>query len=63
MNSREVQAALTADGWEKVAQKDSHVQFKHPTKPGKVTVPIHPGDIPKRALQSIARQSGVRLMR
>ena len=29
---------LKADGWEQVAQKGSHRQFKHPTKKGRVTV-------------------------
>jgi len=30
--------ALSRDGWELVAQKGSHRQYKHPTKTGKVTV-------------------------
>ncbi|HEY8031055.1 MAG TPA: type II toxin-antitoxin system HicA family toxin [Methylocella sp.] len=41
MDSRTVISALEADGWVKVAQKGSHVQFKHPINPGRVTVP-HP---------------------
>ncbi|MGH6835769.1 MAG: type II toxin-antitoxin system HicA family toxin [Methylocella sp.] len=41
MNSRDVIHILEADGWFKVAQKGSHVQLKHPVKPGRVTVP-HP---------------------
>jgi predicted RNA binding protein YcfA (HicA-like mRNA interferase family) len=46
MRSREVIAALTRDGWKEVAQKGSHVQFKHPTKPGRVTVPHPERDVP-----------------
>jgi len=60
MDSREIIRRLEADGWYRVGQRGSHVQFKHPTKPGRVTVP-HPGkDIPAKTLKSIERQSGVR---
>lgn len=63
MNSRDIITALLADGWREVAQKGSHVQFKHPTKPGRVTV-VHPErDIPKGTVRSIERQSGLRLLR
>ena len=34
----EIIEMLKADGWEQVAQKGSHRQFKHPTKKGRVTV-------------------------
>jgi predicted RNA binding protein YcfA (HicA-like mRNA interferase family) len=61
MKSREVIAALVADGWRQVAQKGSHVQFKHPTKPGRVTVPHPERDIPVGTLKSIERQSGMKL--
>ena len=45
MRFRELEKILLADGWYQVAQKGSHHQYKHPTKPGKVTVPEHGGDI------------------
>ncbi len=61
MNSREIIAALTWDGWRSVAQKGSHIQFKHPTKSGRVTVPHPERDIPAGTLRGIERQSGVRL--
>lgn len=32
MESRELMKRLKADGWYKVDQEGSHVQFKHPTK-------------------------------
>jgi predicted RNA binding protein YcfA (HicA-like mRNA interferase family) len=54
-------AALEADGWVRVAQKGSHVQFKHPSKPGRVTVPHPERDIPLGTLKSIMKQSGLRL--
>ena len=61
MNSRRIIAALRADGWAEVATKGSHAQFKHPTKPGRVTVPHPRKDIPLGTLRSIERQSGLKL--
>jgi predicted RNA binding protein YcfA (HicA-like mRNA interferase family) len=60
MNSRDVIKALEADGWRQVAQKGSHIQFKHPTKPGRVTVPTPRKDIPFGTLRSIEKQAGVK---
>jgi len=59
--SREVIQALIADGWYQVAQEGSHVQFKHPSKPGKTTVPHPRKEFPIGTLKSIERQSGVKL--
>lgn len=60
MTAKEVIRRLKADGWtECPGKKTSHKQFKHPTKPGKTTVAMHPGDIPKWTLKKIAEQSGV----
>jgi len=61
MNSRGVVSALEADGWAEVNQVGSHKQFKHPTKPGRVTVPHPVKDIKIGTLKSIERQSGVKL--
>ncbi len=41
MNSREIIKRLQDDGWLHHHTKGDHNQFKHPEKPGKVTVP-HP---------------------
>ncbi len=61
MKSREIISALQKDGWLKVAQKGSHVQFKHPAKKGRVTVPHSERDIPVGTLKSIEKQSGLKL--
>ena len=61
MNSADIIAALHRDGWFKVAQKGSHVQFKHATKSGRVTVPHPRRDIPLGTLKSIEKQSGLKL--
>lgn len=63
MNSRDVIRAIEADGWFEVAQKGSHKQFKHPTKPGRVTVPHPKRDLPIGTLASVETQSGVKLRR
>jgi predicted RNA binding protein YcfA (HicA-like mRNA interferase family) len=61
LKGREIISALQWDGWIQVAQKGSHVQFKHPTKKGRVTVPHPERDIPVGTLKSIEKQSGLKL--
>ena len=61
VRSSELIRALRRDGWQQVAQKESHIGFKHPGKPGRVTVPHPERDIPVGTLRSIERQSGVKL--
>jgi predicted RNA binding protein YcfA (HicA-like mRNA interferase family) len=63
MNSREIIRALEAEGWFKIAQKGSHVQFKHPLKAGRVTVPHPSREIASGTLRSIEKQSGLPLRR
>lgn len=61
MRPNEIIKKLKADGWvEMPGKKTSHKHFKHPTKPGKVTVPMHPGDIPSPTLKSIEKQAGLK---
>ena len=61
MKSAEIIKRIQADGWYKVAQKGSHIQFKHPAKPGRVTVPHPKKDIPIGTLKSIEKQAGIKL--
>ena len=63
MTAREVVAALKADDWLLVRTKGSHAQYRHPTKPGLVTVPMHPGDLPIGTLKSIEKQARIKLRR
>ena len=58
MNSREIIAKLKADGWVLVHVRGSHYHFKHPNKPGRVTVPHPKKDFPVGTLRSIYRQAG-----
>jgi len=62
MKPKEVIRRLKEDGWyEMPGKRTSHKQFKHPIRPGKVTVAMHPGDIEPYVLKSIEKQSGVKL--
>ena len=60
-DSRDIIRELEADGWYFVGASGSHHHFKHPTKPGIVTVPHPKKDIPRGTLASIERQAGIRL--
>lgn len=60
MKSADVIKALKADGWVEVAVKGSHHQFKHPSKPGRVTVPHPKRDLTVGTLRSIEKQSGLK---
>ena len=60
MTCKELLKILKADGWEDVKQVGSHLQLKHPTKAGKVTLPIRSGDVPKGTLNSILKQAGLK---
>jgi predicted RNA binding protein YcfA (HicA-like mRNA interferase family) len=52
---------LHDDGWLLVVTRGSHRQFKHPTKPGRVTVPGKPSDeLAPGTLKSIRKQSGTK---
>jgi predicted RNA binding protein YcfA (HicA-like mRNA interferase family) len=61
MKSRDIISALEADGWRQVAKRGSHVQMKHPTKPGRVTVPHPKLQIPLGTLRSIEKQAQIKL--
>ena len=54
---------LLEDGWVEVKGRGSHRNFRHPTKPGKVTVPFHGSrDLPIGTIRSIERQTGLDLL-
>lgn len=59
MDSREIIRKLEKDGWELHSQKGSHRHFKHPVKPGKVTVPHPRKDLPPKTVRSILKQAGL----
>lgn len=57
-SSREIIKMLKEDGWQEANVVGSHHQFKHPSKPGRVTV-THPlKEMRKQDVASIFRQAG-----
>jgi predicted RNA binding protein YcfA (HicA-like mRNA interferase family) len=49
------------DGWYVLPGSGSSQQFKHPVKPGRVTIPGHPGDdIALGTLHNILKQAGLK---
>jgi len=57
---RDVIALIEHDGWYLVRVEGSHRQFKHPTKPGRVTVAGHPRvDVPTGTLKNIWKQAQI----
>ena len=59
-SSREIIKLLLKDGWYEVNIVGSHHQYKHPSKKGRVTVKHPDKDIPRKTLDSIEKQSGLR---
>ncbi|ARQ76711.1 addiction module toxin, HicA family [Pseudomonas fragi] len=57
MHSRQLITALEADGWYLVRSKGSHHHFKHPTKPGLVTIPHPKKDLLTKTINSILKQA------
>jgi len=59
MKVREILRRLQDEGWYLHAMRGSHRQYKHPTKPGQVTVPGKPGDdLAPGTVNSIFKQAG-----
>ena len=61
MDSRTVIRKLEKAGWKLVRTRGSHHHFRHPERPGTVTVPHPRKDLPLVILRSIERQSGMKL--
>ena len=61
MKVREILKLIKNDGWYEVGQTGSHRQFKHPTKPGKVTIAVHASseDLTPGVEKSILKQAGL----
>lgn len=57
---REMLTLIEADGWYQVTQRGNHRQYKHSTKPGRVTVPGALGkELPRGTERSILKQAGL----
>jgi len=61
VTAREIAKIIKSDGWEEIkSNAGGHNQYKHPTKPGRVTIPSHGGDIPKGTVNSVLKQAGLK---
>ena len=61
MKVRDVISLLERDGWFLVATRGSHRQYKHRTKPGRVTVAGKASDdMTPGTLNSVLKQAGLR---
>lgn len=64
MKVREVIRMIEADGWFLVATRGGHRQYKHRSKPGRVTVAGKLGDdLAMGTLNSVLKQSGLKEQR
>ena len=60
MKVRDVIKLIEADGWYLIATKGSHRQYKHPSKPGRVTIAGHPShELAPGTLNSILKQAHI----
>ncbi len=59
MKSADIIKLIKTDGWYLVHVVGSQHQFKHPSKPGKVTVPHPKKDLPLATARSILKQAAL----
>jgi predicted RNA binding protein YcfA (HicA-like mRNA interferase family) len=60
MRVRDAVKLVEEDGWQLVRTRGSHRQYKHPTKPGLVTIPGKVSkDLPIGLQRSILKQAGL----
>ena len=60
MNSASLIKQIKADGKYLVHTVGSHQQFKHPTKPGKITIPHPKKDIAIGTLRNMMKQAALK---
>lgn len=61
MKIREVIKMLERDGWHKVRTRGSHRQYRHPKKPGTITVAGKlSAEMPSGTLSAILKSAGLK---
>ena len=58
--AKELEKILIENGWILIGQKGSHRHYKHPAKPGKITIPFHGGSLKPGTEREIMKQAGLR---
>lgn len=62
MTAKEIIKIIEKDGWYMVKSKSGHLQFEHPIKKGRVTVPFHGNhDLVKKTIKNIFKQAQINL--
>ncbi|MBP8851157.1 MAG: type II toxin-antitoxin system HicA family toxin [Breznakibacter sp.] len=61
MTSEKIIKTIEADGWYLRRVNGSHHHFRHPTKPGLVTVAHPTKDLPVKTVASIFKQAQIQL--
>ncbi|MEX1061045.1 MAG: type II toxin-antitoxin system HicA family toxin [Methyloceanibacter sp.] len=61
MKVREAVSLIEADGWQLVATRGSHRQYRHSKKSGRVTIAGKPSDdLAPGTLNSVLKQAGLK---
>lgn len=60
MTFRELEKLLKKDGWRLKSVRGSHHHYTHPTKPEKITIPNHKGDLKIKTVDNILKQAGLK---
>jgi predicted RNA binding protein YcfA (HicA-like mRNA interferase family) len=61
MKVRDLVKLVEEDGWRLVRSRGSHRQFRHPIRPGTVTVSGNQGiDVPVGTSNSVLKQAGLK---
>lgn len=60
MKVRDIIKLIEADGWYRIKARGGHRQYKHPVKPGRVTIPGQTrADLDKKTEKSILTQAAL----
>ncbi len=60
MKVRQISKLIEADAWYRIKAKGGHRQYKHPVKPGRVTVPGQmSAELDPKTQKSILKQAGL----
>ena len=56
----ELERLIKKNGWYLKNSHGSHMQYIHDDKPGKITIPNHPGDLDPKTVRSVLRSAGLK---
>ena len=59
VRSRQLMRVLELDGWQLARSRGSHFSYRHPSKPGLVIVPNHPGDLKRPLVAGVLKTAGI----